>query len=221
MKKFIAVLVIFLCMGTAAFAQIQMSAGVGGSFTAAFDGGGEFSLMGFSGGIEFPYTGGSIYAFFDATYVEASIGLFFGTIEMTPTGLMKEGGMSKTSFKVDGLTLALLGKYPFDLGFMTLFPAVGIEYLAITKATSGNVSYSDAKDLSHLWIKFGVGADFSITEQIYIRGTVLYGIRLESKAEKDMNDLIQDEFSSYGVDVDWESKLGHGIQIKVAVGWKF
>jgi len=208
MKKVIAILVIFLCAGAALSAQVQMSVGVGGSFTSAFGGGGEMTVSGLSAGFEFPYSGGGFHAFFDATYFEASIGLFFGTLNMEGTGLVS--GTSGKIMDFDGLTLGLLGKFPIDLGFLTLFPAVGIEYLLISngKDDNGN-SLSDPDEFNHLWIKFGVGADFSITEQIFIRGTILYGIRLESSLESDINKIYS-----------FDPVLGHGIQVKLAVGFK-
>jgi len=215
MKKVIAIFVIFLCASAALSAQMQMSAGVGGSFTTAFGGGMKISSSSASGTIEFPYSGGGFHAFFDFSYVEVSAGLFYGTLDMAQT--TASSSSSAKFMDIEGLTLGLLGKYPIDLGFMTLFPAVGIEYMIIAKGTNGNYTITDADKFNHLWIKFGVGADFSITEQIYIRGTVLYGIRFESKFESDLRDI----YNNYGYYDNVDSLLGHGIQIKFAVGYRW
>ncbi|MCL2252790.1 MAG: hypothetical protein FWC12_12865 [Treponema sp.] len=214
MKKIIAILVIFLCAGAALSAQMQMSVGAGGSFTSAFGGGMKVATSMASGTMEFPYSGGGIHAFFDATYVEASVGLFYGSMNQVNT--VNSSSSSTKAMDFEGITLGLLGKYPIALGFMTLFPAVGIECLLITKGTNGNYIITDPDKFNHLWIKFGVGADFSIAKQIYIRGTVLYGIRFESKFESD----FRDNYNNYGYYDNVDPLLGHGIQIKFAVGYR-
>ncbi|MCL2230224.1 MAG: hypothetical protein FWC01_03955 [Treponema sp.] len=202
MKKVIAILVIFLCAGAALSAQMQMSAGVVGSYTSAFGGGYEGSLLAIS--YEYPYSGGGFHAFFDVNYAELSVGLFSGSLDIQLNTSSSSNSLRKID--LEGLIFGLLGKYPIDLEFMTFFPTVGIEYLLITKGTYGNTTYTDADKFSHLWIKFGVGADFSVTERIYVRGTVLYGIRLESELESDNRGSA-------------DPLLGHGLQIKIAVGF--
>ncbi|MDR1468699.1 MAG: hypothetical protein LBT00_05340 [Spirochaetaceae bacterium] len=70
-------------------------------------------------------------------------------------------------------------------------------------------------DLSALWFKFGGGLDYSFTEKIYLRFEALYGLRLANKSEKDAKDQYQD----YGADAD--TLLGHGLTVKLGVGYKF
>jgi opacity protein-like surface antigen len=104
----------------------------------------------------------------------------------------------------------VLGKYPINLGSIVLFPAVGINYRAtlVVKDNNGN-ELDDPGDYSALSVLLGAGLDYGIGENLYLRGEVLYGIRLASKMEGD-------------VEVgDAKYNLGHGPTVKVAVGYKF
>jgi len=104
MKKIIALL-IFVCAGAALFAQsVRLSVGGGANFTANFtsytlnseykdaikaynDSIAEMASMGIdtssipkmSDNYNSTLTGFGIYGFFDATYVEANLGVLFGT----------------------------------------------------------------------------------------------------------------------------------------------
>ena len=223
MKKSVIALVLAVLVTGEAFADFSLSAGGGGYFTSAFGGGYEMSYMGMPLGIELPFMGSGIFAFIDATYVEASAGFFFGAIEVKGTGAAI-GAINSVKIDFTSLTLGLLGKFPFRTGEKTaLFPAVGIEYNAVLDAKLQDLSVLfDAGDLSHLWIKFGGGLDFSLTDRLYLRGTALYGIRFESKMEKDLVDLIKFSLAYEGVSgISVDTVLSHGIQLKFALGYKF
>ena len=219
LKKSLAVSILVVLISGGAFAQF--SAGFGGTFSSAFDGGIEMSFMGINAGVELPYMGGGFYGFFDAKYAEASFGLFFGTIDVIPTG--NAASMVETiDAKIDitVFTLGLLGKFPFNLGALTLFPAVGVEYNAVHAAKyelpEMKVLFHPS-DFSNLWLKFGGGLDFSLSEHLFLRGTFLYGIRFKSIAEDDLMYLLTYE----GLDLSPNFVLGHGIQAKLALGYKF
>ena len=62
--------------------------------------------------------------------------------------------------------------------------------------------------------------DFSLTHNIYLRGQVLYGIRLANRFENDLVNELRDDFTGIpGVNID--TRLGHGLSIKLAVGFRF
>ncbi|MDR1986516.1 MAG: hypothetical protein LBP88_06035 [Treponema sp.] len=69
-------------------------------------------------------------------------------------------------------------------------------------------------DFSALWFKLGGGLDFSFTDHIYLRGDLLYGLRLANTFENDMVDSI-------GSAADPKTLLGHGLEVKIAVGYRF
>jgi hypothetical protein len=125
-----------------------------------------------------------------------------------------------------GLDIELLGKYPFAISEqLSVFPLLGVKYRAMLSVkdedgdTVKNVEgdKDDASgDFSALWFKLGGGVDFSITEQLYVRGALSYGLRLANTYENDYVDLAEKN----GV-TDVKTLLGHGLEIKVAVGYRF
>jgi len=199
-KIFLALLILTLAAG-GAFAQVSL--GAGGNFAVSFD-----SLK--EDGVEILSTtsGGGFYAFLDATYLEADIGLLFGSQK---TKISWEGGsLESDGANVSVLTLGLYGKLPIDLGGFTLFPMLGIQLDVGLSAEQDGVKYESedvADGLNRFWIKFGVGADFNLSEQLYLRPSFLYGLNFGTKT---MEDLKGDATSFY-----------HGLDIRVALGFRF
>ncbi|MDR2392654.1 MAG: porin family protein [Treponema sp.] len=181
-------------------AELKLSAGVGGFIGGDFCGGVEAGQK-----IETPYFGGgAAYAFFDATYAELNLAIYGGSGKVKPGDV----DMSRMNFNI-----GLLGKYPFAMtDTLSLFPLLGIEYQICLSAKQGDNEFSDPGDLSALWFKLGGGGDFAFTPNIYLRGEALYGIRLANKFETDLKD-------SGGSDA--KTLLGHGITVKLAVGYTF
>jgi hypothetical protein len=194
----------------------------GGYFTSDFGGGAEASATGFDGSIKTPYYGGGGFAFFDATYAEVSLGFFSGggTMDYDMRGFFE----GEADMSVMGLDIGLLGKYPFAISEqLTVFPLLGIAYRIMLSAededgdqiknfaTGGKDDV--AGDLSALWFKLGGGLDYSFTDQIYLRGGLLYGLRLANAFEYDAVDAYKA--------MDPKTRLGHGLEIKVAVGYRF
>jgi opacity protein-like surface antigen len=204
MKKFLLVMVLAAIVAGGAFA-IDMSAGGGVLYSGDFGGGVEF--MGYEF-FKMPWNAFGAYGFFDATYVEVSASLLFGS--GTLTILQDDLSNYSLDFSFTSLNFGLLGKYPININDkITLFPALGIEYQAVLSAKVDGESFDEAGDLSALWFKFGGGLDYNLTDKLYLRGTLLYGIRTANKAEKDATEGFAD------------TRLGHGPTLKVAVGYKF
>jgi hypothetical protein len=201
-KIFLALLILTLAAG-GAFAQV--SVGAGGNLAVGWD---SFKRSDLESATT--TTGGGFYAFLDATYVEADIGLLFGSRKLKGS---YETYFGRVSWEDDGanvsiLTLGLYGKYPIDLGGFTLFPILGIQLDVGLSAEDDGVKYEseDVADLlNRFWIKFGVGADFNLSEQLYLRPSILYGINFGTKL---------------GRDFDAESAFYHGLDIRVALGFR-
>ncbi|MDR1868659.1 MAG: hypothetical protein LBQ82_01590 [Treponema sp.] len=154
----------------------------------------------------------------------------------------------ETNMSYMGLSIGFLGKYPFRINDkLSIFPLFGIDYqimlsvkdedgnegissltnmLSILSLAgvvdnetlsiiSGSIPDSKSGDFSALWFKFGAGADYSFNDKIYLRVEALYGFRLANKFEKDMVDAM----NSYNIEAD--SRLGHGLSVKAAVGYRF
>ena len=228
MKKLVLVLVMIGC-GAALFAQgIGLSAGLGGNFAAQFT---TYALTEDAKDIGMKaedanshLIGGGIYAFFDATYVEANVGLLFGNANQdkkpdSSSGfrLYPDKGMDVTALK-----LSLFGKYPIDLGGFTLFPMLGIDgQINLSVKSDGEDVPDDSKDdynemFSYFWIKAGVGVDIPLSDKLYLRPEFLYGIRFNTDQEKDMLDY----YNSGPKDM-LTGIVGHGLDVRLALGFKF
>jgi opacity protein-like surface antigen len=208
MKKALAVLVLALFVGTAAFAvpAFGISAGGGGIFTKAFGGGFEAY-----GAIrDMPSFGGGVFAFLDATFAELDLDFTYNS------GTMSGGaGLPDEDFNFSAFGFALLGKYPFEVGPVDIFPMLGIGYrYALSMEVDGR-DYDDASDMSRFSIRFGAGVDYYFTPALFLRGEILYAIGFESKLEKN----IVDDESGSGASAS--SKISHGPDIKIAVGYQF
>jgi opacity protein-like surface antigen len=193
-----------------AFAQmpeLKLSAGAGGYFTSDFGGGWEGKVSGDYAEMKFPYAGGGGFAFFDATFAEVSLGFFAASGKLKGYGLYS----SSSDVSYTGLDISLLGKYPFTLTEQfTLFPLLGIDYRRFVSAKRNGTKQNNAGDYSALWFKLGAGADYHFTEHIFARLGLLYGLRLANKYEKDL------KASSGG-----DTNFGHGLDVKLAVGYRF
>jgi len=225
-KKAAASTIIGLALGMISITSaIDMSTGGGVFFSNSFDGGNKSDFLYKSQ--KYSWMGGGFNVFFDATYAELGVGITLGsTIWET---LINEASFDDdydddcyysgwntefTAFKA--LNISLLAKYPFLLSeSFSLFPMAGVDYQwhLSEKYRGINIEYWD--NPNRLWLKFGVGADYSVTDKIYIRHTLLYGIGLSSKAER----YGREAFSS--IDEDLYFKLHHGFTFKAGVGYRF
>jgi hypothetical protein len=253
-KRLFMVLLITVLAAGAAFAtpEFKLSAGAGGFFANDFSGGIDatanvnlffINIMSIDTKVETPYYGGGGYVFFDATYAEISIGYFTGKV--TPKASVKTNGMDMSDqiddivskyYKVSSLNFGLLGKYPIAINDkFSFFPLLGAEYqqaLSVKDKDGHEWKNSNNKkapgDWSSLWFKGGFGMDISFSKLIFLRMDVLYGLRLPTKAEKDIIDEFKKEIKeqmadqpSVTVDVDPKTLQGHGLTAKLAIGFRF
>jgi len=169
-----------------------------------------------------PWSGGGFGAFFDASYLELGVGLTFagGSPAVVITNdSEKANGLNDTSYSINGtnysityLSIGALLKFPISLGESAKFyPAIGFDYLA---CIAGKPEYSfgtpsESLDYSQPWIKFGVGLDKDLTNELFFRVQALYGIGFASKGVDDAAE-----------DLNEDARGSHGLQIKVGVGIK-
>jgi outer membrane protein W len=220
MKKIIAVLVIFVCVGTALSAQINFSAGGGALLDMSFGNGTKYKKDKDSATSGFRNISFGAYGFFDATYAEIDVSFAYGSL----TSVSKSNISDKKSNNTDDagsvtqLGITLLGKYPISMGSITVFPLAGIGYNIVLswKDDDGDKvewpdDHSAMKDMSQFAILAGGGLDFDITSNLYLRGSVLLQARLPNKL---MRDSVKDVN-------DTKTTLGFGPVIKVGVGYRF
>jgi opacity protein-like surface antigen len=230
MKRVVLLLLAVVCVSVTAFAEapeFKLSAGGGALFGSSFSYWGvDDESLGDLNRYDTTFTGGGFYGFFDATYAKLNVELLYGKIGLdNPSALSPDDPASTYS-----LRFGLYGKYPFAVHKMiTIFPMVGAEYeLALSAGkTEGkrtmhfrDITFpvsddkQDAKAteaLSTAWFKAGVGVDQHITDHLFMRLELLYGIRLNNKSEQYLLDNRPD--ASF--------VIGHGGDFKLALGYQF
>ncbi|MDR1468212.1 MAG: hypothetical protein LBT00_02840 [Spirochaetaceae bacterium] len=194
---------------------------IGGDFGGGFEGTGKYYGASYSREVKMPYFGGGGFVFFDSTYTELVFGLYGGggTAEVTEGSISSEYDMSYMNFNI-----GLLGKFPFTINQkLSIFPLLGIELDVVLSAEADGKEYkgksnaSGTEDLSTFWFKFGAGLDYSFAERIFLRFEALYGFRVANKAETDMEKTWDKSY----YDADTEKLLGHGLTVKIGVGYKY
>ena len=227
------------------FAQMpQMSIGAGYIHSAGSVGGMSTS----EGSANYALNGRGVqnggFLFFDATYAELAIGLMntsayekeVGNVRFGNDGIPVVFSDDFTSVEYQGSGLAmdisLLGRYPVPVGKMTISPLLGVGYNMVlsTKGPDGKAVEWDkmgkhangdarkASDLSTFRIQLGAGADFDVTDQIYIRTQGLAQYRFAAKAYGKKANTPETASAS---DPDMKFKGGFGGSFTVAVGYKF
>jgi hypothetical protein len=162
--------------------------------------------------------------FFDATYVQASIGIGANTKNATVKFTNSAGADTSTSYSNSDvatyLSFSVLGKYPIELSGFSLFPMAGIEYdqnLSLKDSNGNDAKSGKTSDekaaLNALIIKAGVGADITVATKVFVRPSLLFGYRFHSKLD---NDQIAVDKSSGITDSLIKLKLDIG----VAIGYK-
>jgi len=91
---------------------------------------------------------------------------------------------SAGSFSATMFTVGFLGKYPFYLNKITLYPALGADYqLWLLHSQNRKKVPGDLSANNSVWVKLGGGMDYSITRSVFIRTELLWGVKLPSKNE--------------------------------------
>jgi opacity protein-like surface antigen len=239
MKKLLMLIAISVIVGGAVFAQESEGEKApaqkkSGGFGLSIGGGGLFSAdftswtapdLDPKDSMDQTTAGGGFGLFFDATYVEVDLAMVFGSTKYNNKDSEKLF-LDDKSINQTALRIGALGKYPISLSDkVTFFPLLGLDYHIVLNATlDGEDPYKDKKDadgndmtatgeLSALWIKLGVGADFALTDKLFLRGEFLYGLGLNNKSERDQIKSWKDNDTT-------ATALDHGLDVKVLVGYK-
>ncbi|MDR1239036.1 MAG: porin family protein [Treponema sp.] len=160
--------------------------------------------------------GGGAFAFLDAAFVELTIGFYSGVRKGSWEKVMKNGSLQSEEI-FDPMycipEIGLWGKYPFQLGSVTIFPLLGLNYAVAWVKYNGD---EDEFFNNILWFMAGAGADFSLGPELFLRAEALYGLHLQS-------DLRKKEKSYFGNGIrNWdEEKPGHGLRMRVGLGYRF
>jgi hypothetical protein len=166
-------------------------------------------------------------AWFDANYGMAAIG--FRANGNTHNTLTTDGLGGPDSTETDDdassgfLTFMVLGRYPFSLGPVTLFPLLGIEYdqnlyWKDVDGTDLKASLTDEEKgyLNQFWFKAGAGADITLYKGLFVRPLMLLSFKVLNADERDdVQKAIDDGGANTARKTDFILEGG------VQVGWRF
>jgi len=176
--------------------------------------------------------GTGFFAFVDATFATLGFGLVFNNVHqiidvpnLSDTISYTLTGRELRQFTVTQLNLSLMLRYPFSVAEgWKVFPMLGIDgqialgdfddSLRTHFQRVANFGYevpTPAWFWNSLWIRFGAGADFALRGNLFLRGELLYGFKLNSRHESGM--------AAY-----WEPGLrgvSNGVHARLAVGYTF
>jgi len=215
MKKSISILILLALVAGGVFAQ-GTTYGLGLLYDGSWNNGAKGSYSGYDiyGGIENNSFGG--FFFIDATYVEIGLSFSFGSLDMTSKVSFQgtEASASEKFGDAGQFCISLLGKYPFELGRVTLFPLAGISYNMVTSFKNGNTKYSNPEVLNQFGVLSGIGADFFISGSLYLRVEGLFQLRFPSEYQGDIANILKEVYPP----VDFKTTLGMGPVVKIALG---
>jgi opacity protein-like surface antigen len=204
-KVVLALFMAALLVGGAFAEESWMSAGAGGFFdfsgnNGVKDGGNYLGARNFSLGA---------YLFFDLTYAEIDISYAYGKVSGVVDGY-DEISRASIASRLWQLGFSFLGKYPFEVGDFTIFPLLGFDYNFILSHIMNGVADTEPRKWNQFGILAGAGADFDLTDNLYLRGEGLFHLRFPSEYWKEV-----------ASNMDGSATLGMGFRMKLGVGYRF
>jgi len=217
MKRRFLVLALAALVAGGAFADSMFSLGGGFSFSGGRIGRLVYDSDDWHGTRALGFGG---HVFFDATFVEASIGIMGGPLSWVDVYDGSREVYDDTGSLVS-MELSLLGKFPIAMGeSATFFPLLGIgASIALSASDPDGESmetlvHSIGDQFSTFRLKFGLGADFDITERVFFRAQGLGWYGFAPSAYRDWADIE----NAFGGDVS--ARGGFGGSVRLAVGFR-
>jgi hypothetical protein len=167
-----------------------------------------------------------VYAFFDAQYMEFDLG-YFGAA--SGKYVQSNFGHSNYDFEteynnlnISYLDLALMVKYPFKLSSLRIPIFAGFAYsvnLSHDYSHKSNSPDVSKKDWDQMWIKLGMGLDYDLSPNVFLRASFSLAIPLITE---DWKDRAQDIDSWLGMVIPGvdASYTGIGSDIILGLGWR-
>jgi len=191
---------------------------------------------------------GGLFVFFDATFATLAITFKSGAnnfnepahlngvpVDLDGRPMSRSGQGWETT-----MGISLLGRFPFRLTErFTVFPLLGMDYhiSLMQRRTAPDGSTYDRtnppdgvfdhgmndqtfalSDWNVFFVRLGGGVEFDLTERLFLRGDLLYGIRLMTGQERKSLEVIEaitnDSSPSLG-------GLSSGPSVRLSVGWRF
>lgn len=172
-KKVVAVLLLVALVATSVFA-IDLSAG--GSLNLDFV---NNSVKKDENKASVSFTTIGVNGFFDAQYVQASLGMRFlvGSLKEKSTEGWNSHTYKTDNFHATLFNLGILGKYPIKIGSIaSIYPMLGFDFNFCVDAKDGNRKFE--YEFNAHYFDLGLGSDIYVTSNLFIRPTFLFGIQL-------------------------------------------
>ena len=174
------------------------------TFGTAFPAGTEFAF-------DSSYAAFCLRGFLDFFYGVVSVG--YRTAISKVSGKISALGSSMSSdvfFSISILEVRLLGKYPFRVGTMTVFPLLGLESTACFGGKVGTIDFlaQTRADYSDISLLADVGGDFPVSQQVFLRPGLIIGYVLTSKRD-----------NSYYAGVTYVGSSGWLIELGLGIGY--
>ncbi|AEF85530.1 hypothetical protein TREPR_1711 [Treponema primitia ZAS-2] len=175
------------------------------------------------------------HGFFDVTYVEVNAAFLVTRIEQTvhipdlPNISSNFAGSEVYDHLVTQVYFSMFGKYPFKIknSAWTIFPLIGATYEVALSEEDDRFINSFKKVvalgyempnlgelLNSLWIKAGVGADYSLEKMankpLFLRTELLYGLKLPNNYESDTAGYWEDNLKG----------MSNGLTLSLALAYK-
>ena len=241
MKKIISTLIICAIVTTTLFA-FDFSIGVGRLFEESFRNGSwiegsitypvgedEFRTIDTKVYEGFRKSSNGFFVFFDTKYAVLDVSYASSYVSAVWEGVPMVFGLFPTedgkvlAGKMEHLNFSLLGKYPIDMGLFNVFPLLGVNYNYVFGFDDiwGNEYLKDVKehetaDLSQFGILGGLGADYNLTDTLFLRGQALFNLRFPSKMANDAADQVEKN-------TEWSANntLGTAYKLSLGIGYRF
>ena len=224
MKKGLFALILLLLVAAGGFAQTTTSIGGGVLLDWSGNNGLEANFMGAKAYVGYRNLSFGGFIFFDATYVEADVSFAYGMITGVEEDLAVGSGMKDIFDDASALQLcfSIMGKYPINMGSVTVFPLVGINYNYVLSLRDKDGKTIDepgikSSDFSQFGFLIGGGLDFSFSGNLFLRTEALFQFRLASKIMDDMVDATNYFAGMKVFDTTW----GMGPRFKLGFGYRF
>ncbi|MDR0409924.1 MAG: hypothetical protein LBH18_05960 [Spirochaetaceae bacterium] len=165
--------------------------------------------------------------FFDATYVMADINFYGSSTTFLHNKTLKNYTNVNDDYQLIGANLAFgfYLKYPFNLGYISIFPIAGIQgSIGLAQNFSRDFdginakkgeSYGDAKDWSTFIVKGGVGADVRMSGIMFFRAELFFDYKFNSALDKAFIDAVEKGGSllTYNNNMGFEASFMLGYRI--------
>lgn len=177
------------------------------------------------------YLGGNI--FFDATYVRIGFGADFGVAgkntqidgSLGPLAIGigsitgEDSAGENSDYRETNLKLSVIGKYPFNLGLIDLYPILGFDFTFNVAAKDGDINLREnasedlKNNLNHYCVVFGAGADIKFGK-FFITPTATFGVDLKKPSTYKEYKKVADRFEASYDDNTFFVNVGLGFGYK-------